>query len=199
MVDLERDSLIALTDGLKENQSLTHLDLSYNNLKDSISDVFGRLLSQQAQNRDHVKWKRELRLMNIVGSNASKNVPGLKELVLTHNKLGPCFLRAMMKAIKEDNNLRVLDLRRNKFTTNVLTDTQDYNFIKTMQLNEAITNIDLRENEGYNRQMKFQLSLVMIRNIDLLRAEGVMVKGNWFNKHVLMLNETIHSTQHASI
>ena len=45
-MDLERDSLIALTDGLKENQSLTHLDLSYNNLKDSISDVFGRLLSQ---------------------------------------------------------------------------------------------------------------------------------------------------------
>ena len=39
----------------------------------------------------------------------------------------------------------------------------------------------------------------MIRNIDLLRAQGVMVKGNWFNKHVLMLNETIHSTQHASI
>ena len=93
--------------------------------------------------------------MNVGSSAVSKNVPGLKELVLTHNKLGPCFLRSMMKAIKEDNNLRVLDLRKNKFTTNVLTDTHDYNFIKTMQLNEAITNVDLRENEGYNRQMKF--------------------------------------------
>lgn len=193
-MDLERDSLIALTDGLKENQSLTHLDLSYNNLKDSISDVFGRLLSQQAQNRDHVKWKRELRLMNVGSNSVSKNVPGLKELVLTHNKLGPYFLRSMMKALKEDNNLRVLDLRKNKFTSNVLTDTHDYNFIKTMQLNEAITNVDLRENEGYTRQMKFQLSLVMIRNIDLLRAQGVMVRGTWFNRHVLMLNETIHST-----
>ena len=39
----------------------------------------------------------------------------------------------------------------------------------------------------------------MIRNIDLLRANGIMVKGNWFNKHVLMLNETIHSTQFNSI
>lgn len=31
----------------------------------------------------------------------------------------------------------------------------------------------------------------MIRNIDILRGKGIMVKGNWFNKNVLMLNETV--------
>ena len=31
----------------------------------------------------------------------------------------------------------------------------------------------------------------MIRNIDILRSKGIMVQGNWLNKNVLMLNETI--------
>jgi len=42
--------------------------------------------------------------------------------------------------------------------------------------------------------MKFKLSLIMIRNIDRLRSQGVLVSGSWLNKNVLMLNETINST-----
>lgn len=38
----------------------------------------------------------------------------------------------------------------------------------------------------------------MIRNIDKLREQGILVQGNWLNKNVLMLNETITSTMGAS-
>jgi hypothetical protein len=31
----------------------------------------------------------------------------------------------------------------------------------------------------------------MIRNIDILRSKGILVQGNWLNKRVLMLDETI--------
>jgi hypothetical protein len=75
----------------------------------------------------------------------------------------------MLLALKDDNYLRVLDLRKNKFTSAVLKATHDYDLVKSMQRNEAITNLDLRENEGFNKQLKFKLSLCMIRNIDLLR------------------------------
>lgn len=100
----------------------------------------------------------------------------------------------ILLALKDDNYLRVLDLRKNKFTSAVLKETNDYNLLKSMQRNEAITNIDLRDNDGFNKELKFQLSLCMIRNIDLLRKQGVMVQGSWFNRHVLMLNETINGS-----
>ena len=38
----------------------------------------------------------------------------------------------------------------------------------------------------------------MIRNMDKLREKGILVQGSWFNKNVLMLNETINSTMNAS-
>lgn len=38
----------------------------------------------------------------------------------------------------------------------------------------------------------------MIRNMDKLREKGIQVQGSWFNKNVLMLNETINSTMNAT-
>ena len=38
----------------------------------------------------------------------------------------------------------------------------------------------------------------MIRNMDKLREKGILVQGSWFNKNVLMLNETINSTMNAT-
>lgn len=38
----------------------------------------------------------------------------------------------------------------------------------------------------------------MIRNIDIVRAKGVFVKGNWFNRNVLMLNETVQGAANQS-
>ena len=123
---------------------------------------------------------------------------GLTDLVLTNNKLSSIFMKSILDALKYDTHLRVLDLRKNHFTTKVLTNHKEFNLIKELQRNEAVTNIDLRENEGFNRQLKFKLSLVMIRNIDILRSKGIMVKGNWFNRNVLMLNETVAGAEKQS-
>jgi len=78
-------------------------------------------------------------------------------------------------------------------TTNVLNDTSNYDFLKSLSENESLTNIDLSENDGFDQQMKFKLSLIMMRNIERLRQLGVMVQGNWFNKNVLMFKETIET------
>jgi len=37
----------------------------------------------------------------------------------------------MLNSIKDDNYLRVLDLRKNKFTKEMLIDTSNYDFVKT--------------------------------------------------------------------
>ena len=78
-------------------------------------------------------------------------------------------MQHILNAIRDDTYLRVLDLRKNKFTEAVLSETYNYNLVKTMQTNEYVTNLDLRENEGLTKQLKFKLSLVMLRNIDRLR------------------------------
>ena len=106
--------------------------MSYNNLKDSLGDIFAKIVSSQTQNRDQVKWKKQLRIINInIKSENANAVPGLKELILTNNKFGPYFLKTMLNSIKDDNYLRVLDLRKNKFTKEVLNDTANYDFVKT--------------------------------------------------------------------
>ena len=63
--------------------------------------------------------------------------------------------------------------------------------VKSLQRNESLTNIDFRENQGFDRDLKFKLSLIMLRNIDRLRTSGTMVQGMWLNKDVLMLDEAI--------
>lgn len=92
----------------------------------------------------------------------------------------------------------MLDLRKNLFSTTLLEDTTTFDFVRSLQRNESLTNIDLRGNQGFNKTVKFKISLIMIRNIDKLREKGILVQGSWFNKNVLMLNETINSTMNAS-
>lgn len=52
----------------------------------------------------------------------AKNV-GLSELSLHFNKLGANFLVQILNALKYDDYLRVLDLRKNKFSQAILSDT----------------------------------------------------------------------------
>lgn len=65
LVDFDRESLSKLADGVKKNLSISCLDLSYNNLKDSFGDIIAQIISAQTQSRDQVKWKKGLRLIDI--------------------------------------------------------------------------------------------------------------------------------------
>jgi hypothetical protein len=100
--------------------------------------------------------------------------------------------------LKYDEYVKVIDLRKNLFSTTLLEDTTTYDLIRSLQRNESITNIDFRGNSGFNKTVKFKLSLIMIRNMDKLREKGIQVQGSWFNKNVLMLNETINSTMNGT-
>jgi hypothetical protein len=107
-------------------------------------------------------------------------------------------VKNVLNALQHDEYIKVLDLRKNLISSQIMNDTVNFDFIKSIQRNESLTNIDLRGNEGFNKQVKFKLSLLMIRNIDKLREQGVLVQEPWINKNVLMLNETINSTMDAS-
>ena len=111
---------------------MSRLDLSYNNIKDSYGEIFGGIISCQAQNRDQAKWKKGLRLINHNAKGGKKDVGGLKELILTHNKFGPNFLRHVLTSIKDDNYIRVIDLRMNQFSNKVLLSTTHYDLIKCL-------------------------------------------------------------------
>lgn len=76
----------------------------------------------------------------------------------------------------------------------MLRDEKTIDFIGQIQRNESVTYLDMRENSGYDKVVRFKLSLIMLRNIEKLRMQGVMVKGAWLNKEVLMMNETINQS-----
>lgn len=95
-------------------------------------------------------------------------------------------MKCLLDALNHDDYLRVIDLRKNKLSKKIVKDEQ-LDLIGSLRRNESLTNIDFRNNDCFDRQLKFQLSLIMIRNIDKLRSEGTMVQGSWLNKNVLML------------
>jgi len=54
----------------------------------------------------------------------------LKELRLSHNRLGAFFLSNLVNALKHDDYVRVLDLRNNLFTPAILNDEKGADFVK---------------------------------------------------------------------
>jgi hypothetical protein len=104
-------------------------------------------------------------------------------------------MKTVLHAIRDDNYLRVLDLRKNKLTTSVLTNTTDYDFLKSLQANESLVNIDFRNNDGFDQNTRYKLSLIMMRNIDALKNQGLEIPGSWLNKEVLMFNEASNKVQ----
>lgn len=127
MLHIDRQALTVISDAMKINSSVTKLDLSYNDISDSNGDVLARIISNQTQNRDNLKWKNDLRRLQLPPQGeSSKNgqrkartggdVKGLKELYLVQNKLGAFFIKCMLDALKFDDYIRVIDLRKNRLT-----------------------------------------------------------------------------------
>ena len=92
-------------------------------------------------------------------------------LILTQNKLGYKFLTHAVEVLKFDSYLRMLDLRNNRITQKHVAD-KNLDLVKSLQRNESLTNLDLRENACFDRELMFKLSLIMLRNIDKLRSSG---------------------------
>ena len=140
LCEVNRDALKALSKGMKTNSSIQVINLAYNNIKDSDGDLIAKIVSYQTQNRDQLKWKGDLRTQQQL------NKGGLTELHLQYNKLGGNFILSILNALKYDEYIKVLDLRKNLFSTTLLEDTTTYDLIRSLQRNESITNIDFRGN-----------------------------------------------------
>ena len=78
-------------------------------------------------------------------------------------------MKGFLDAVKYDDQLRFVDLRNNKFTNTMFTDSS-LDFIDTLKRNESICNIDFRDNSGFDKEIKYKLSMIMLRNIDKLRG-----------------------------
>jgi hypothetical protein len=74
-----------------------------------------------------------------------KYVAGLPEFIFHHNLLSAKFIECLSKVLKNDRYCRKLDLRNNAFSVQDL----DEEFFGSLQANETLLNIDLRENIGY--------------------------------------------------
>ena len=70
---------------------------------------------------------------------------------MQYNKLGGNFILSILNALKYDEYVKVIDLRKNLFSTTLLEDTTTYDLIRSLQRNESITNIDFRGNSGFNK------------------------------------------------
>ena len=107
---------------------------------------------------------------------------------LQYNNLGSLFIKSMIDAIKFDDYLRVLDVRRNKLSKKLLKDDQ-LDLVGNLTRNESLTNVDFRLNDILDKELKAKLSKIMLRNIDKIRKDGITCKGSWLNKGVLILDE----------
>ena len=93
----------------------------------------------------------------------------------------------------------MIDLRHNKITKEVV-EFPRMNLIQMFKDNQFLTNIDLRHNTGVNKQLKFSLSLIMLRNISKLRASGINpTSKKWFNKDVLMVEDTVSAMKKLEV
>lgn len=75
---------------------------------------------------------------------------GLKEFYLHHNQLSDYFIKTLSKTIKNDEYLRVIDLRYNKINEASLKG----EFLTCLRNNSALTNVDLRHNKGFTLKIK---------------------------------------------
>lgn len=127
--------------GLRCNQSLEVLDLSYNALQDECGGVVAKMIQEQVEMRDQIVWMAGLR--GDIPENIQKI--GLKEFYLHHNLFGERFIKALGKVIKFDGYLKLLDLSENRIEEKTIKDF----LLPCLKVNKTLTNVDLRSNPGY--------------------------------------------------
>jgi len=94
---------------------------------------------------------------------------GLRELILTRNKFGDGFAKGLQKILVYDKYLKVIDLAANRISQVGL------NILIKLALadNQSIVAFDARMNPGAkSEKVMHQLSLCMIKNIDLAKNRG---------------------------
>ncbi|CDW82224.1 UNKNOWN [Stylonychia lemnae] len=178
LCNLSHQAIEMLQPGLKMNQSLEVIDFSCNGITDDCGGLLAKIVQEQSEMRDQVVWLHGLR------GEKPKNLEeiGLKEFHLCYNKLGSNFIKALAKVVKYDEYLRVIDLKFNKITDNVVKS----DLIPALKNNNSLTNLDLRNNNCNSYKHQQIIALCLLKNIDKLKKSKIIVKKQWLNPSVLL-------------
>lgn len=81
-------------------------------------------------------------------------------MILSYNGFSDILASELVLALRNDIYMRSIDLRSNH-----ISETWIKEFIKLFDTNLSLTNIDLRENEGFNQKHHRELALKLLKNI----------------------------------
>ena len=180
---IQLSSFESLIKSLHNHQSLSYLDLSYNNLNDKYGNIIIKLIMNQAQRRDQIIWSYGLR---------NEKPPineklGLISLNLSNNKLGNETADILTKVLSTDQYLRAIYLNDNKIENNSCK-----KFIYMMRKNLALLTIDLRGNPGYDDYLHSRLVMKMAKNMRYLYQQ--YKKGEFSEEEFENFKEFIDAT-----
>ena len=180
---IQLSSFESLIKSLYNHQSLSYLDLSYNNLNDKYGNIIIKLIMNQAQRRDQIIWSYGLR---------NEKPPineklGLISLNLSNNKLGNETADILTKVLSTDQYLRAIYLNDNKIENNSCK-----KFIYMMRKNLALLTIDLRGNPGYDDYLHSRLVMKMAKNMRYLYQQ--YKKGEFSEEEFENFKEFIDAT-----
>ena len=180
---IQLSSFESLIKSLYNHQSLSNLDLSYNNLNDKYGNIIIKLIMNQAQRRDQIIWSYGLR---------NEKPPineklGLISLNLSNNKLGNETADILTKVLSTDQYLRAIYLNDNKIENNSCK-----KFIYMMRKNLALLTIDLRGNPGYDDYLHSRLVMKMAKNMRYLYQQ--YKKGEFSEEEFENFKEFIDAT-----
>jgi centrosomal protein CEP78 len=167
------DAYEILLKGLLNHEKIEYLNLSNNNFEDKYGNIIGRIISRQTYRRDQAIWLSGLRNEK---PQSNEYALGLISINLNGNKLSSSSAECITTSLASDQYIRSITLSNNLFDKNSCK-----KFIYMLRRNTTLLNIDLRDNPGYDDNIKYRLVLKMSKNIKHLY--------NLFQKNVYSLDE----------
>lgn len=146
-----------LLKGLLNHEKIEYLDLKNNNLGDKYGNMIGRIIARQTYRRDQEIWLYGLR--NEFPETNDYTL-GLISINLDGNQLSSYSADCITTSLASDQYVRSIVLTNNNFDTNSCK-----KFIYMLRRNMTLLNIDLRENPGYDENIKIRLIMKMSKNI----------------------------------
>ena len=146
-----------LLKGFLNHQKIEYLDLQNNNLNDKYGNMVGRIIARQTYRRDQEIWLYGLR--NEVPETNDYTL-GLISINLNGNNLSSYSADCITTSLASDQYVRSIVLSNNKFDQESCK-----KFIYMLRRNMTLLNIDLRDNPGYDDNIKKRLIMKMSKNI----------------------------------
>ncbi|CDW74317.1 UNKNOWN [Stylonychia lemnae] len=167
--------------------SIEFLDLQCNDLDDSHAQIISKIIIQQFEMKDALKWKMGLRKNTEVDIGKL----GLKHLNISRNLMTSKSAIILSQALKNDQYIRAICLRKNKIGEEGIKE-----FISLQKQNAKLVQIDLSNNPAYEKSdYKKQLNQFMMQNIkqaiEVYHETNHRLNYEWLNPELLNIKIVI--------